>query len=177
MHDWNLVNYPYLNTWTLMTEAFNASYRAVEAELERYDATLAQFNMLLVLDHCEVPLTPGQIASYVFREKHSVSAQLSRMRKSGLVTKTRSKKDQRVVRVKISAKGKELLEKIKPAGLGVAQSVLESCFAQKDLEQVNGIMKQVRDSALQKLGKQAEPAPPIFRLPQTAAECGLQPGS
>ena len=164
MHNWNLTGYPYLNSWTLMSEAFEASYKAVESELERYGATLAQLNMLLVLDHCEGPLTPGQIASYVFREQHSVSAQLSRMWRSGLVKKTRSKSDQRVVRIKITPKGKELLEKVKPAGLGLAQSILESCFAEKDLKQFDQYMKKVRDSALQKLGKQAKPAPSNFRL-------------
>lgn len=173
MHDWNLTGYPYINSWTLMTEAFEASYKAVESELERCGSTLAQLNMLLVLDHCEVPLTPGQIASYVFREQHSVSAQLSRMWRSGLVKKTRSKSDQRVVRIKITPKGKELLQKVKPAGLGLAQSILEGCFSEDELKNFNKYMKNVRDSALQKLGKKAKPVPSNFRIPKDPVECGI----
>jgi len=173
MYDWNLRDYPYLNTWTLMSEAFEAAYKAVETELDRHGATLAQLNMLLVLDHCETPLTPGQIASYVFREQHSVSAQLSRMWRSGLVKKTRSKSDQRVVKIKITPKGKELLAKVKPVGLGVAQSILEPCFSEKQLGQFNDFLKKVRDSALQKLGKEIKTMPATFRIPKSAEECGI----
>jgi len=173
VHDWNLTGLPYLNSWTLMSEAFEASYKAVESELERYGATLAQLNMLLVLDHCEVPLTPGQIASYVFREQHSVSAQLSRMWRSGLVKKSRSKTDQRVVRIRITPKGKELLQKVKPSSLGLAQTILQDCLSETELKQFDKYMKKVRDSALKKLGREAKPIPPSFRIPKTPAECGV----
>ena len=173
MYEWDLRDYPYLNTWTLMSEAFEASYKAVETELDRHGTTLAQLNMLLILDHCESPLTPGQIASYVFREQHSVSAQLSRMWRARLVTKTRSKSDQRVVRIKITPKGKELLAKIKPTGLGLAQSILEGCFTQKELGQFNASLKKVRDSALKQLGTEAKQVPSGFRIPEPVGMSGL----
>ncbi len=173
MHDWNLSALPFVNTWTLMTEAFNASHRAVEAELERHDTTLAQLNILLVLDHCEVPLSPGQIASYVFREKHSVSAQVSRMRRGGLVAKTRSKKDQRVVKVKITAKGKELLDLAKTVGIGCAENLLRSCFTVDELQQFDESLRRVRNAALDRLGRQIEPLPAVFRLPRDLVECGV----
>jgi DNA-binding MarR family transcriptional regulator len=171
VHDWNLTNFPYLHTWTLMSEAFEASYKAVESELGRHDTTLAQFNMLLILDHCKTALTPGQLAAYTFREQHSVSAQLSRMRKAGLVKKTRSTKDQRVVTVKITPKGRELLDRVKPAGLGLAQDIIKSCFSENELGQFDEQLRKVRDCALQRLGREAKPVPPIFRIPETAEEC------
>jgi len=156
-----------------MSQAFEASYKAVESELGRHDTTLAQFNMLLILDHCKSALTPGQLAVYTFREQHSVSAQLSRMRKAGLIKKTRSTKDQRVVTVKITPKGKDLLNRVKPAGLGLAQDMLKSCFSEEELGQLNEQLKKVRDCALARLGKEAQPLPPIFRIPEDAAECGI----
>ena len=171
MHDWNLNGFPFLNTWTLMSEAFEASYKAVESELGRHDTTLAQLNMLLILDHCKVPLTPGQIASYTFREQHSVSAQLSRMRKTGLIKKTRSTKDQRVVTVKITPKGKELLERVKPVGLGLAADMVQTSIPKDNLAQFDDYLRRVRDAALQKLGKEAKPVPSTFRLPENAGEC------
>ncbi|MCX6000222.1 MAG: MarR family winged helix-turn-helix transcriptional regulator, partial [Chloroflexi bacterium] len=128
---------------------------------------------LLVLDHSDVPLTPGQIAAYVFREQHSVSAQLSRMWRAGLVKKTRSKSDQRVVKVKITSKGKELLDHVKPPGLGLAQSILQSCFSEKELPAFDAQLKKVRDSALQRLSRELKPSPSGFRIPRTQAECGL----
>lgn len=169
MHDWNLTGYPFLNTWTLMSQAFEASYKAVESELGRQDTTLAQLNMLMILDHCKVPLTPGQIATYTFREQHSVSAQLSRMRKSGLIKKTRSTKDQRVVTVKITPKGKELLDRVKPVGLGLAQEMIKNSIPEKDLASFDEYLKSVRDAALQKLGREARPVPSTFRIPEPPA--------
>ena len=82
--------------------------------------------------------------------------------------KTRSKADQRVVRISVTPKGKELLAKVKPAGLGMAQGVLEGCFEEKDLKQFDKYMKKVRDAALKKLGKEALPAPSNFRLQKPA---------
>ncbi len=171
MHDWNLNGFPFLNTWTLMSEAFEASYKAVESELGRHDTTLAQLNMLLILDHCKVPLTPGQIASYTFREQHSVSAQLSRMRKTGLIKKTRSTKDQRVVTVKITPKGKELLDRVKPIGLGLAADMVQTSIPKDNLPQFDEYLKRVRDVALQKLGREAKPVPSTFRLPENDGGC------
>jgi len=171
VHDWNLTSHPFLNTWILMSEAFEASTRAVELELERNDTTMAQLNMLLVMDHSKVPLTPGQISEFTFRQQHSVSAQLSRMMRNGLVKKTRGQKDQRLVTVKMTPKGKELLDRIKPIGLGLAQDMVRESIPEGELEQFNGYLKQVRDVALQKLGKEAKPRPSTFQLPETGEAC------
>jgi len=96
-----------------------------------------------------------------------VSAQLSRMWRAGLIKKTRSQKDQSVVIVRITPKGKELLDRVKPLGLGLAQDIVRESIPEGKLEQFNRYLKQVRDAALQKLGKEAKPVPTSFRLPGT----------
>ncbi len=168
MYDWNLVD-PFLSSWVLMGQAFDASYKATEIELGRYDTTMAQFHILMLLDSSKVPMTPGEISNYVFRERHSISALLTRMQKAGYVKKVRSKKDQRVVKVRIAPKGKELLDKVKPVGLGQARGLLASCYTEEELHDLNRHLKKIRDSALQALGRKVEAPPDIF---ETAAIAG-----
>ncbi len=142
------------HTWVLMTQAFEACQRAVEQELDRHGATLAQLNMLRILDQHKT-LTMGQISEHVFREQHSVSAQASRMIKLGLVKKTRSTKDERVVTVKITPKGKELLDLIEPLWVKMAEDIVRS-IPEEELPAFDENLKTVRDAAMGKLGRVVE---------------------
>jgi len=168
MYDWNLTD-PYLSMWALMGQAFDASNKITETELGRHDTTLAQFHVMMLLDSAKVTLTPGEISSYVFRERHSISALLTRMQKAGYVRKVRSKKDQRVVRIKLAPKGKELLDQVKPVGLKNAHDLLASCFSESELKELDKPLRKLRDRALKQLGKEAEPLPQVFNTPAVQA--------
>jgi len=158
MYDWELTD-DALKTWVRLRQAWEAVEKALGRELDRHDATIAQVDVLGVLDASKVSLTPGQLSSYTFREQHSISAQLSRMRRVGLITKTRSAKDERVVHVKATPKGKECLEETRQVGLGQARALLKSALSDKEIEQLDKLLKKVRDRALQQLGMKAEPLP------------------
>jgi DNA-binding MarR family transcriptional regulator len=133
--------------------------RVVETGLDKHDATLAQIDVLGILSISTVPLTPCIIASYTFRRVHSASAQLSRMSRDGLVKKTRSKNDQRVVRIKMQPQGEELMKETRKAGLGQARRLLKSCLSDEEVKQLYRLLRKVRDRALRELGMKAEPLP------------------
>lgn len=158
MYYWNLPD-PLLNTWVSMNQAFYISSRAIESELGRHQTTLAQFHILLLLDASKGPMALGELASCLFREPNSVFYQLNRMQKAGLVTKVRDKDDQRVARVSITPKGKELLDQAKSPGLQCAHNLLASCLSQEETQQLDKLLKKVRDHALERLGMKAEPLP------------------
>jgi DNA-binding MarR family transcriptional regulator len=161
MHDWK-VRDPFLNTWVLLSQTFSATCRATEVELSRHSITAAQFYILMLLDNCTVPLTPGEISSYVFRERHSVSAQLSRMQRAGYVKKSRSQDDERVVRVSITAKGRRLLNGAKGGALWFARDMMAACLSEEETERWDESLKKLRDHALAWLGEDPEPIPPVF---------------
>jgi len=161
MYDWEL-NDDALKTWVRLRQASEAMERVLGAGLDEHDATLAQVDVLGVLSASKVLLRPGTIGSYTFRQQHSVSAQLGRMRKAGLITKTRSTEDQRVVTVRITPKGKESLKETRQAGFGQARELLKSALSDQELEQLDKLLKKVRDRALQQLGMEAEPLPNTF---------------
>jgi DNA-binding MarR family transcriptional regulator len=166
MYDWELSD-DALKAWVRLRQASDAMERVVETGLTKQDATLAQIDVLGILSVSKVPLTPGALASYTFRQQHSASAQLSRMSRAGLVKKTRSKEDQRVVRIKIRPKGEELLKETRQAGLGQARRLLKSCLSDKEIKQLDGLLKKVRDRALQQLEMKAEPLPETIDVPDS----------
>ena len=169
MYDWELTD-DALKAWVRLRQASEAMEKVLESGLGKQNATLAQVDVLGVLSASKAPLTPGAIASYTFRQQHSTSAQLSRMWRAGLVTKTRSKKDQRVVRIKMQPKGKELLNETREAGLGQARKLLKSCLSAEEVEQLDKLLKKVRDCALQQLGVKAEPLPNSFDAAKLVAD-------
>lgn len=151
---------PYLTAWVRMRQASDATSRSVEIQLGKHHTTVAQMDILLVLSMSKVPLSPGQIAAYVFREKHSISALLSRMRRAGYIKKARSKQDQRVVKVELQPKGRDLLAQAIPVIIGYARDVLESSFSEKEVRQFDRHLKVLRDRALQELGTEPRRLPP-----------------
>ena len=158
MHDWETGD-AYMTAWVRLRQASEAAFRAMEIELGRRQTTLAQTDVLFILSMSKTPLSPGEISSYVFREKHSVSALLSRMQRAGYVKKVRSRKDQRVVKIQIQPKGRELLEQAIPVLVGYARSILMGKFSDKEIRQFDKYAKSLRDSALKELGTEAKPLP------------------
>jgi DNA-binding MarR family transcriptional regulator len=160
MHNWETKD-PYLTAWIRLRQASDAALRATEIELGKRQTTLAQMDVLLILSTSKIPLSPGEISAYMFREKHSVSALLSRMQRAGYVKKVRSKKDQRVVKIQIQPKGKEILNQSIAVIFGYARDLLKARFSQKEIKQLDRFMKALRDVSLRELGTEAK------RLPAT----------
>lgn len=160
MYNWELTD-DALKTWMRLRQVFEAVEKVLQKQLDRKDATTAQVDMLSVLDASKVAVTPGQLAHYIFREQHSVSAQLSRMRKTGLITKRRGQRDQRVVKINIQPKGAELLKETGGV-IGQAGGLLKSSLSDSEIWQLDKLLKKVRDRALKELGAEAEPLPNNF---------------
>ncbi len=158
MHNWETKD-PYLTAWVRLRQASDAALRAVEIELGKRQTTMAQMDVLLILSMSKVPLSPGEISAYVFREKHSVSALLSRMQRAGYVKKVRSKKDQRVVKIQIQPKGRDLLNGSVAVIIGYARDLLRTRFDEKEIKQLDRHMKALRDLALHELGTEARRVP------------------
>jgi len=89
------------------------------------------------------------------------------MWRAGLVNKARSPRDQRVVRIRMQPKGEEKLKQAAPAAFGQAGELLNSCLSKSELEQLDKLLKKVRDGALSKLGMDAGPLPDMIELPDS----------
>lgn len=158
MHDWETGD-AYMTAWVRLRQASESAFRAMEIELGKRQTTLAQTDVLFILSMSKTPLSPGEISSYVFREKHSVSALLSRMQRAGYVKKVRSRKDQRVVKIQIQPKGRDLLEQAIPVVMGYGRGILMGRFSEKEIKQFDKYLKSLRDNALRELGTEARQLP------------------
>jgi len=161
MYDWDLGDAVF-NAWVRLRQVWEAVKKYSELELEPYQATFPQIDILMILSVSTRPLTPTEIASYVFRELHSVSEFLTRMEKSGYVKKVRSRKDRRVVRVHIQPKGEELLRQTVGSGFPSAYRIMRSYLSEEEIKQLDLLLKKLRDGALQEMGLKAEPLPDIL---------------
>ena len=165
MHDWEFEN-PHLTAWIRLRQAAGVTNRIVEVELGKLGTTLAQVDVLTILSLSKGSLTPGEIAAYVFREKHSASALLTRMQRAGLVKKVRSRRDQRVVKIQIQPKGRELIAKA--VGVEYRADLLVSNFTEEEVRQFDGYLKRLRDASLKTMGSTAESMPPNIDIAQLA---------
>ena len=150
---------PYLKTWLRVRQAWEALERAMEMELERLPATLSQIDILLILRGNSVPLTPTQIASYMFRAQHSVSGLITRMERAGYVKKVRSKKDRRLVEVVMQPKGEELVSRALASGFHYARRIVEASLTEEEIKRLDVPLKKLRDGALLEMGLTTRPLP------------------
>ena len=112
--------------------------------------TVSQFGVLDALYHLG-PLCLGQIAKKHLRTPNNITSVVDTMEKSGLVERHRSTEDRRLVRVSLTARGREEFEKLWPEHVGAA---LRETAVLSDQEQ------EELCSLLKKLGLGSCPAKP-----------------
>ncbi len=74
--------------------------------IERFDTTLPRFDVLAGLDRAPEGLTMSELSSLLLVSNGNLTAIVSRLVDDGLVTRTQSRTDRRVLRVKLTAKGR-----------------------------------------------------------------------
>ena len=110
------------------TEAFlhllrtgDAAFRVVEAHLAEHEITQGRFSVLMSLwGKCRsegraVPLSPAELADRLGVTRATVTGLVDTLERSGLVTRTPSADDRRMMLVELTNRGEKLLRKIFPA--------------------------------------------------------------
>lgn len=161
MYDWDLGD-PVFNAWVRLRQAWEVMAQSMEMELDSYRTTLPQFDILAILSASKTPLTPSEIASYIFRELQSASGLLTRMEKAGYVKKVRGKKDRRAVKVRIQPKGEELQKRIMESGFPYTHRMVRTSLSEEEIMQLDQLLKKLRDGILEALGLKIEPLPDVI---------------
>ncbi len=97
--------------YLVFSHARYLSFRAREKELAKYHLTPEQAHILFIIQALKEQASPIKIAALIFRQRHSVSTLVQRMEKKGLITKTKDLARKNMVRVSLTAKGREAYEK------------------------------------------------------------------
>ena len=133
-HHKAVVNVNYSGIWvqeqlTNMLSIFNLSYQ--------------QYNILRIIDRSEEPLSTLQIRERMMDRMSDTSRIVDRMIVKGLLKKTTSKKDKRLVDVALSPKGKTLIKRLEKEFDCYVDQITARLSA-KEAKQLNNLLDKMR---------------------------------
>jgi len=104
----------YYELWLLLSKTRSAIFKARHKKFGQYMHP-NQAAALVMIWRYDGQVTLATLANQLFLEPHSISEQIDRMQKKGLVTKTRDKTRGNVVRVSITDKGQRICSELMQA--------------------------------------------------------------
>ena len=137
------------NAWHHFVQAYHLLERQIEQQLQR-DAGLshAQYNVLVVLS--EQPgnrLRMTELARRVVVSKSSLTYQIGKLEKAGLVRRERHESDERGILAVLTDTGKELLQATAPGHVTTVREYLIDLFTPDQLAQLGSFMQVVHEKA------------------------------
>ena len=97
--------------WKLLIRTFHIMRRARQRELNKIGITTRSSAVIDTALRLGEEATLSKIGQQLVLEEHSMSEQLSRMEKAGLIKKVRAKGKKNVILIEITEKGRELYKK------------------------------------------------------------------
>ena len=149
-----------LAAWSLLFQAFYAARKAEERRLfkAKVGLTHEKLTILQLATLYEDPLTPAEISRSLFRESQTIAAMLSRMEREGLVKRVPKRKGKPYTEVIATAKGKELCGPAVEVTISFAMELM-SCLSAEELEQLQKLLRKIRQKALDQLYIELLPPP------------------
>ncbi|WP_434438762.1 MarR family winged helix-turn-helix transcriptional regulator [Lentzea sp. E54] len=137
------------NAWHHFVQAYHLLERQIEQQLQR-DAGLshAQYNVLIVLS--EQPgnrMRMTELARRVVVSKSSLTYQIGKLEKSGLVRREPHESDERGIVAVLTDAGRELLRTTAPGHVETVREYLIDLFTAEQLAQLGSFMKVVHEKA------------------------------
>ena len=118
---------------------------AVDAELAGHDITAAQWATLKHIDAGRGG-TAAELCRNIGCDTGSVTRMLDRLEEKGLVRRTRSTEDRRVVHLELTEAGRTLCPKLTPAAVKVLNRHLRG-FSRAELETLKGLLRRMLANA------------------------------
>ena len=144
-----------LTTYILVRQAWLAINRYAEARLAKVGVSPEKFLVLWACRDYPGPLIPAEIARISHRENQTIAGLLNRMEKEGVVQRIPKCKGHPFTEVKMTTKGRKLLEAALPVFRSVVSELISDMPPQKQKE-CQTWHRELRDKALDKLHLVAE---------------------
>ena len=144
-------------SWIFIARTRDAIVKNRVKELYKYNLSIRQCTILMVLDALGDNSTPAELSRWVFREQHSISDFLKRMERDGLIRRVKDLDRKNMIRVTITEKGREAVHDIKKM-----ESLHEimSSLTKEEHQQLRTILEKLWDKALEELGISKRPVFP-----------------
>lgn len=147
----------FMDLYFLFARARYLTFRAREKELQRYNLTPEQAQVLSTAKMLNNQGTPAEISRNLVRQPHTISALVNRMTRRGLVNKIKDLERKNMVRVALTQKGEKALEiSIKGGPIRRILGVLDEEERKTFNEYLERIMAKARDE----LGLDRDNLPP-----------------
>lgn len=133
-------------TLPLMTlvDAGNVAQRGMEKRLSHLKLSVAQQRILALVYLAKESLTPSMLAALLLQETHSVSGLLNRLEDRDLITRTRDRRDRRVVWVGLTPAGRKAAEEAIDIAIQMSKEFEPALKGPKSSDMIEGV-RQVRD--------------------------------
>ena len=149
-----------LRTFILFVQSAQSVLKYADSTFYRKaNLSVIKLIVLRVLASNSEYMTPSKIAEWTQTERHNITALVDRMRRDGLVTAERNKRDKRFVNISLTDKGREVLNQAMPVAREIVNRVMTS-ISEDDalqLEKLLRVLRQNADSGLEDVAKQASP--------------------
>ena len=142
------------NLWVLLQQVGHAAFKVRQKELNQHGISNIQAMVLFVIQAIGNKATPAEISRWVFREPHSISELLNRMKKEGLVRKVKDLERKNLVRVVITEKGQQVYRQ--STKIESIRRVISS-LSEEERQQLRSCLETLRDRALKELGVDRKP--------------------
>lgn len=139
------------HTLYMFLQTSSAIWKTMEERIRDENVNLAQLRLLLIMSHHDKPLTPAEIRQYVLRESHTVVVSLNHLVRNGYAEKMKDRSDKRKVRIQITEKGKQLLEK-HHHWIAAYKKEIVTCFSKEEFRQFEEYTKRLREKVFQFFG-------------------------
>jgi DNA-binding MarR family transcriptional regulator len=134
--------------------------RLIEREVDslmraRFGSTIARFDFLSALDR-HGALTLGEVSQYLLVSNGNVTQLRTRLSDDGLIETEADQNDRRIQRVRLTARGQSVFNKMAKAHAACVDSLLGD-LAQADKQALTRLLDSAKGSIRRKLEREATP--------------------
>ena len=137
--------------WGFLFQTRDVIYRARGREIRASKITSMDAAILFFIHYFGDEATPVKISKWLYREHHTILAQLKRMKKKGLITTTKGIMQKNIITIKLTDEG---LEALKESSKRQAIDNIFSTLILEENRQLWSILKKIRKAAFREMGKE-----------------------
>lgn len=113
--------------------------------LKRFDLTHPQYNVMRIVNGYKMPMTVASIQQRMLFRNSNVTRIIDRLVSKGLLTKSPSLEDRRVVLVDITAEGSVLLQNVHDEVYSTVEAVLSKNLSYEETVLLGQLLDKMRD--------------------------------
>ncbi|MER6100018.1 MarR family transcriptional regulator [Streptomyces sp. NPDC001728] len=123
----------------------NAMRGRVDKAYAPYGMALGEFDVLATLRRSGAPytLSPRELTATLMITTGGMTGRLDKLEKAGLLTRSPDPNDRRGLRVTLSERGRELVDRAVEAGLGEQRAALEAALTEEEADQLTGLLRKL----------------------------------